>query len=76
MCIWIGQMKITIAKLEGMFAVCKQKDKTEIFVNRRELPFDAKEGDVLVLGDDNIWKYYTWVKIDSKYCVSQKMRVL
>ncbi|MGA7843353.1 MAG: DUF3006 domain-containing protein [Dehalococcoidales bacterium] len=52
-------MKLTIAKLEGMFAVCKQKDKTEIFVNRRELPFDAKEGDVLVLGDDNIWKYYT-----------------
>jgi hypothetical protein len=42
MWIWIGQMKITIAKLEGMFAVCKQKDKTEIFVNRRELPFDAK----------------------------------
>jgi len=57
MWIWIGQMKITIAKLEGMFAVCKQKDKTEIFVNRRELPFDAKEGDVLVLGDDNIWKF-------------------
>jgi len=35
-------MKLTIAKIEGMFAVCKQKDKTEIFVNRRELPFDAK----------------------------------
>ena len=35
-------MKLTIAKLEGIFAVCKQEDKIEIFVNRRELPFDAR----------------------------------
>jgi hypothetical protein len=52
-------MKLTIANLEGIFAVCTQEDKTEIFVNRRELPFNAKEGDVLILADDNTWKYYT-----------------
>jgi len=43
------QMKITITKLEGSFAICKKEDQTALFVNRRDLPFNAREGDVLVV---------------------------
>jgi hypothetical protein len=47
-------MKLTIAKLEGGFAVCNKENQTLVFVNRRDLPINAKEGDVLVVGDNNI----------------------
>jgi hypothetical protein len=52
-------MKLTIAKHESWFAACEKEDKTEILVNRGDLPGDAKEGDVLVLGEDNIFMYYS-----------------
>ena len=42
-------MKITITKLEGSFAICKKEDQTALFINRRDLPFNAREGDVLVV---------------------------
>jgi hypothetical protein len=48
-----AQMKLTIVKLDTGFAVCKKEGKTAILVNRRDLPVEAREGDVLVLGDDN-----------------------
>lgn len=47
-------MKFTIAKLEGAFAICKKDNLSIIFVNRRDLPVSAREGDVLVVGDNNI----------------------
>jgi len=47
-------MKLTIAKLEGGFAVCNKENQTLVFVNRRDLPINAKEGDVLVVGDSSI----------------------
>jgi len=47
-------MKLIIAKLEGGFAVCKKDNQTAVFVNRRDLPINAREGDVLVVGDNNI----------------------
>ena len=47
-------MKLTIAKLEGGFAVCKKENQTAIFVNRRDLPINVREGDVLVVVDNNI----------------------
>jgi len=47
-------MKLTIAKFEGGFAVCRKDNQTPVFVNRRDLPINAKEGDVLVVGDNSI----------------------
>ena len=40
----------------------KKEDETEILVKRRDLPIDAQEGDVLVIGNDNVLKYYNRVK--------------
>jgi hypothetical protein len=49
----IAQMKLTIVKIDSGFAICKKEGKTAILVNRGDLPVEAREGDVLVLGDDN-----------------------
>ena len=47
-------MKLTIDRFEGDFVICEKEDQTALYLNRRELLVDAKEGDVLVIGDDNI----------------------
>ena len=46
-------MKLTIDRFEGDFAICEKEDQTALYLNRRELLVDAKEGDVLVISDDN-----------------------
>jgi hypothetical protein len=46
-------MKLTIDRFEGGFAVCEKEDRTALYVSRRELPIDAKGGDVFIVGDDN-----------------------
>ncbi len=46
-------MKLTIDRFEGGFAVCEKEDQTALYVNRSHLLIDAKEGDVLVIADDN-----------------------
>jgi hypothetical protein len=48
-----AHMKLTIDRFEGDFAICEKEDQTALYLNRRELLVDAKEGDVLVIGDDN-----------------------
>lgn len=45
-------MKITITKLEGGFAVCKKENQTVVFVNRRDLPFNARDGDEFIVEID------------------------
>ncbi|MBU3158088.1 DUF3006 domain-containing protein (plasmid) [Clostridium estertheticum] len=46
-------MKVIINRFEGSYAVCEKEDKTMMDINSIDLPFEAKEGDVLVL-DNNI----------------------
>jgi hypothetical protein len=41
-----------------MFVVCKKENQIAILVNRRDLLINAREGDMLVPGDNNIFKYY------------------
>lgn len=48
----VEQMKITITKLEGGFAVCKKENQTVVFVNRRDLPFNARDGDEFIVEID------------------------
>jgi pyruvate kinase len=40
--------------LEGAFAIYEKEDRTALYLNRRELLIDAKEGDVLIVDDGNI----------------------
>ncbi len=47
-------MKLLIDRIEGDFAVCQKEDRTMLNINRRDLPVDAKEGDLLSIDGDNI----------------------
>ena len=40
-------MRVIIDRFEGDFAVCEKDDRSILNINRRDLPSDAKEGDVL-----------------------------
>jgi len=40
-------MNIIIDRFEGIYAVCEKKDRTMMDIKRVNLPFEAKEGDVL-----------------------------
>jgi hypothetical protein len=51
-------MKVTIDRFEGDFAVCEKADRTMINIKKDKFPGDAKEGDVLIIEGDHI-------KIDS-----------
>ena len=46
--------KLIIDRLEGDFAIYEKEDRTALYLNRRELLIDAKEGDVLIVDDGNI----------------------
>ena len=46
--------KLIIDRLEGAFAIYEKEDRTALYLNRRELLIDAKEGDVLIVDDGNI----------------------
>ena len=47
-------MKVVIDRFEGDFAVCEKDDRSILDINRRDVPIDAKEGDVLNIDGDNI----------------------
>lgn len=44
-------MFAVIDRFEGDYAVCEKDDKEMVNIERGKVPFEAKEGDVLVLGD-------------------------
>jgi pyruvate kinase len=46
--------KLIIDRFEGDFVICEKEDRTALYLNRRELLIDAKEGDVLIVDDGNI----------------------
>jgi hypothetical protein len=58
-------MKLTIEKLEGVFAICKKENQTAVFINRRDLPFDVKQDDVLVISVDNTENWQVQIFRDS-----------
>ena len=47
-------MKVVIDRFEGDFAVCEKDDRSILNINRRDVPIDAKEGDVLNIDGDII----------------------
>ena len=51
-------MKVVIDRFEGDFVVCEKEDRTIFNINKRDVPADSKEGDVLDIDGDII-------KIDS-----------
>jgi hypothetical protein len=48
-------MKVIIDRFEGNFAVCEKDNGEMISIERDKLPSDAKEGDALVIKQDNIY---------------------
>ncbi len=47
-------MKVIIDRFEGLYAVCEKEDKTMIDILKINLPFEVKEGDVLILENNMI----------------------
>lgn len=41
-----------IDRFEGSYAICEQEDKTFVKFLKTHLPINAKEGDVLIKGND------------------------
>lgn len=48
-------MKVVIDRFEENYAVCEKDDRTMINLDKKSLPKKAKEGDVLVLQDKEIF---------------------
>lgn len=47
-------MKVIIDRFEGLYAVCEKENKTMIDILKINLPFEVKEGDVLILENNMI----------------------
>lgn len=61
--------KFIVDRFEENYAVCETEDKKMVNIHRSELPENAKEGDVLILLQDN--KYF----IDSESTRQRRERI-
>lgn len=48
-------MEVVIDRFEGEYAVCEKSDSTMINIEKKRIPQNAKEGDVLVIDHDKIY---------------------
>jgi hypothetical protein len=47
-------MKVAVDKFEGDFVICRKEDHSILNINRRDVPIEAKEGDVLNIDGDTV----------------------
>lgn len=47
-------MKVIIDRFEGEYAICEKEDRKMISIKKSKLPDEAKEGDVIVIRNENI----------------------
>ena len=47
-------MKVTIDRFEGSYAICEKENKEMINIERNRLPPNAMEGDFLLVEENNI----------------------
>lgn len=47
-------MQVIIDRFEGKYVVCEKEDLTMVNIEKGKIPVDAKEGDVLLISEDNI----------------------
>lgn len=47
-------MMLIIDRFEGNYAVCEKEDRSMMNIPREKIPSDAKEGDVLLIENDQI----------------------
>lgn len=47
-------MKVIIDRFEGEYAVCEKENKEMIDIEIKNLPDDAKEGDILLIDNEKI----------------------
>lgn len=50
----VNILKVTIDRFEGEYAICEKEDRKMINIEKSKLPDGAKEGDVIVIRDENI----------------------
>lgn len=43
--------KLIIDRFEGSYAVCEDKDRSMFAIDKKEIPNEAKEGDILKITD-------------------------
>jgi hypothetical protein len=57
-------MRVVIDRFEGDFAVCEKNEREMINIEKSKIPPAAKEGDILIIEQDNISidKQATWNK--------------
>lgn len=61
-------MKVIIDRFEGEYAVCEKEDREMIDIEKDKLPPEAKEGDVLIIKEDNIY-------IDQEETIKRKKEI-
>lgn len=61
-------MKVVIDRFEGEFAVCETEDRTMINILRKDIPDNAKEGDILIIDGQKIL-------IDSQATQERKQKI-
>ena len=47
-------MKLILDRFEGNLAICETDDRNTINLDRKKLPPDAKEGDILIVDNNTI----------------------
>lgn len=47
-------MKVTIDRFEEDYAVCEKENSEIINIEKSKIPYDAKEGDVLLIDENDI----------------------
>lgn len=47
-------MRVIIDRFEGQYAVCETEDRQMVNIEKAKLPHDAKDGSVLIIGEDKI----------------------
>ncbi|UYO61779.1 DUF3006 domain-containing protein [Acetobacterium wieringae] len=47
-------MNVIIDRFEGDFVICEKEDRTMMEISRISVPGNAKEGDVLIIEDEEI----------------------
>ncbi len=62
-----------IDRFEGSYAVCENEDKSFINIPRYKLPLEAKDGDYLIQGIDEIYRIDTDTTKDKQNRIRNKM---
>ena len=61
--------KLIIDRFEGEYAVCERADKTMVDIPRKDLPCNIKEGDCIIINEDQS------ITVDEEETKARKKRI-